>query len=59
MNGEKQCWTCVYGENMTDIRCLNKTVNSLRHKPDPYDCEFYDGISDSYMDDMEKLARET
>jgi hypothetical protein len=38
---------------------MNRTVNKLKHKPDPYCCEFYDEISDSYMDDMEKVVRNT
>lgn len=60
MSGEKQCWTCIYGENRTgEPSCMNKYVRQLKRKPDKYDCEFYDGISDSYMDDMEKVGANT
>lgn len=60
MSGEKQCWTCIYGENRSGaISCMNKYVRKLRHKPDPYDCEFYDEVSDSYMSDMDKVVRNT
>lgn len=38
---------------------MNKYVRQLKRKPDKYDCEFYDGISDSYMDDMEKVGANT
>ena len=60
MTDRQQCWTCIYGENRTgSVSCMNRTVNKLKHKPDPYCCEFYDEISDSYMDDMEKVGRNT
>lgn len=57
---EKQCWTCIYGENRSgSIDCMHSTVRKLRHKPDPYDCEFYEPVSDDYMADMEKVRRNT
>lgn len=60
MTDRKQCWTCIYGMNTTgEVHCTNRTVNSLKRKPDPYDCEWYEPLSDSYMDDMEKVGRNT
>ena len=60
MNGEKQCWRCIYGVNMTgDIRCHNKCVVESKLETDPYDCVFYDEISENYIDDMEKVMENT
>lgn len=61
MGGDKQCWTCVYGMNRTgEVSCNNGTVIKLRKrsKPDPYDCEFYEELSDDYVADVDKVYRE-
>lgn len=57
MNGEIQCWTCVYGENRIDITCNNGMVAKLKHKPDRYDCEWYEEQTDDYVADVDKVAR--
>ena len=58
---DKQCWHCVYGENRTgEIQCENGIVKRLRRKeskPDPYDCEFYEPVSDDYVADVDKVLR--
>ena len=58
MGGDKQCWTCVFGMNRSgEVSCDNGYVNRLRkNKPDPYDCEFYEEVSDDYAADIEKLS---
>ena len=59
MNGEKLCWTCLYGENPAGvIQCRNRTVHKLENRPDPYFCEFYDPISDDYMADIDKVLED-
>ena len=57
MSGEKQCWTCIYGINSYGLHCTNKYVHD--DNTDPYDCEFYDGISDDYVKDMYKVIENT
>lgn len=57
MSGEKQCWTCIYGINSYGLHCTNKYVHD--DNTDPYDCEFYDGISDDYVKDMDKVIENT
>ena len=43
---EKQCWTCIYGENRSgSIDCMHSTIR----KP----------VSDDYLADMEKVGRNT
>jgi len=52
MNGDEQCYTCVYGENgLISFTCHHP----LARNTDKYNCEFYDPISDDYMADMEKV----
>ena len=57
MNDTKQCWTCIYGMNTAGvgITCMSKTVNRLAHKPDKYNCEFYEAVSENYESDIEKV----
>ena len=63
MNGEKKCYSCVFGINRLggeDISCNNGYVRKLRRKtskPDPYDCEWYEDITEDYVSDVDRVAR--
>ena len=48
---EEKCWSCVYGENNFGLHCLN----SFAKDADPYFCEFFTPLSDSYLDDIDKV----
>ena len=60
MYGVKDCEFCIYltrprGEDT----CTNKYVVKAKHKPDPYNCEFCDTVTDDYISDMDKVRENT
>lgn len=63
MNGQKDCETCVYlTRTYGEDKCNNAYVRKLRRKaskPDPYDCIFYDAVTDDYISDMDKVRENT
>lgn len=59
MSGHKQCDNCIYGiVRFGEVECTNRYIVNSMHKPDPFDCEFFDEISDSYMRDIEKVMED-
>ena len=68
LEGEKQmygiidCEDCIYAvhsSTTSGYSCTNKLALKCVNQIDKYDCIFYDGISEDYISDMDKVRDNT